>query len=260
MITPCLKVKIILFQRDFFETQRRVFNHINFRIVNQIRYLPLDTVLQLLEYDISRKTPASFILTDGSEYVTIFRTTPYAFREGVKFRIDPIHQDQGVDYISFRSINRLFNSDVALNLPKKQVTLRQPGKGFITMPGDTLRTLSELLNASIQSIQAGNPNLNNPIPKGCKVVIPTIKLSPGTPAQRKQIHRAKVNQTDMHTDIAPSIIRLGRSLRGTPYQFGAAPYPRSRRFDCSSYMQYIFGRHGIRLPRNSRAQPVPVNL
>ncbi|HEY2493432.1 MAG TPA: C40 family peptidase [Paenibacillus sp.] len=54
-------------------------------------------------------------------------------------------------------------------------------------------------------------------------------------------------------ELAPSIIALGFRLRGTPYRFGATPYPRSRRFDCSSYTQYIYGSRGIRLPRTTRA-------
>jgi peptidoglycan endopeptidase LytE len=94
-----------------------------------------------------------------------------------------------------------------------------------------------------------NPNINNPIPPGTRVRIPTIKDSP--PKQQNPIKQVKVKQ---HIDIAPSIITLGRRLRGTPYKFGAGPYPRSRRFDCSSYLQYIFGRNGVKLPRNSRAQ------
>ncbi|WP_246239212.1 C40 family peptidase [Paenibacillus anseongensis] len=43
-------------------------------------------------------------------------------------------------------------------------------------------------------------------------------------------------------------------LRGTPYRFGAGPFSKLRRFDCSSYLQYIFGRNGINLPRTTRSQ------
>jgi cell wall-associated NlpC family hydrolase len=49
------------------------------------------------------------------------------------------------------------------------------------------------------------------------------------------------------------IIATGRSYLGTPYQFGARP-GQTRTFDCSSFTQYIFGVHGIKLPRVSRQQ------
>lgn len=53
---------------------------------------------------------------------------------------------------------------------------------------------------------------------------------------------------------AQLIISLGRTFLGTPYKFGASPYPRSKKFDCSSYVQYIFSKNRIILPRTSRAQ------
>ncbi|MFZ3589418.1 NlpC/P60 family protein [Bacillus sp. DJP31] len=52
------------------------------------------------------------------------------------------------------------------------------------------------------------------------------------------------------------IISTGLQYLGTPYVFHAPPY-RTDVFDCSSFMQYIFGVHGILLPRNSR-QPFEV--
>ncbi|MET3289061.1 UNVERIFIED_CONTAM: cell wall-associated NlpC family hydrolase [Brevibacillus sp. OAP136] len=52
---------------------------------------------------------------------------------------------------------------------------------------------------------------------------------------------------------ADSIIGLGKKYLGTPYLFGATPGS-TRRFDCSSFTQYIYGKHGIELPRISREQ------
>lgn len=52
---------------------------------------------------------------------------------------------------------------------------------------------------------------------------------------------------------ADSIIALGMKYLGTPYLFGATPGS-TRRFDCSSFTQYIYGKHGIELPRISRYQ------
>ncbi len=52
---------------------------------------------------------------------------------------------------------------------------------------------------------------------------------------------------------ANQIIALGMKYLGTPYKFGAQPGETSQ-FDCSSFIQYIFGKNGIPLPRNSRQQ------
>ena len=50
-----------------------------------------------------------------------------------------------------------------------------------------------------------------------------------------------------------NIINYGERFLGTPYLFGAE-YPTSGMFDCSSFMQYIFAHHGIKLPRTSKQQ------
>lgn len=52
----------------------------------------------------------------------------------------------------------------------------------------------------------------------------------------------------------PALIAKARTYLGVKYEFGAAPYPQSGTFDCSSYTRYLYGRHGISLPRTSRAQ------
>ena len=51
-----------------------------------------------------------------------------------------------------------------------------------------------------------------------------------------------------------ALIRTAKQYIGTPYLFGAAPYPKSRKFDCSSFTQYVFGKYGIKLNRVARSQ------
>ncbi|MFD2612646.1 C40 family peptidase [Paenibacillus gansuensis] len=52
---------------------------------------------------------------------------------------------------------------------------------------------------------------------------------------------------------ADSIIAMGLKYIGTPYDFGA-PLGETDRFDCSSYVNYLYGMHGIHLKRTSRDQ------
>lgn len=55
------------------------------------------------------------------------------------------------------------------------------------------------------------------------------------------------------TVSASQIIAYGERFLGTPYQFGAK-YETSGKFDCSSFVQYVYGHFGIDLPRVSRNQ------
>ncbi|NRD79122.1 C40 family peptidase [Bacillus sp. BRMEA1] len=62
--------------------------------------------------------------------------------------------------------------------------------------------------------------------------------------------------------LADHIISTGLQYLGAPYVFNA-PADQTATFDCSSFIQYIFGVNGIRLPRNSRQQfgvgvPIPL--
>jgi len=50
------------------------------------------------------------------------------------------------------------------------------------------------------------------------------------------------------------LIKEAKRYLGVQYQFGAAHYSVSKRFDCSSFVQYLFAGQGIELPRTARAQ------
>jgi hypothetical protein len=51
-----------------------------------------------------------------------------------------------------------------------------------------------------------------------------------------------------------ALIKTAHQYIGVPYVFGAKPYPQSKVFDCSSFVQYVFGKYGVKLPRSSRKQ------
>jgi cell wall-associated NlpC family hydrolase len=64
---------------------------------------------------------------------------------------------------------------------------------------------------------------------------------------------AKAETVSVSASKAQNIINLGLKYRGTPYEFGAKP-GQTRTFDCSSFVQYLYKRYGVSLPRTSRAQ------
>ncbi len=251
MGTKKLKVRMVLFQKDFFNTKRRVFQATTLLNNNCIYYLSLNDVLEILEYDRYRSNSLQLTVTDGSEFVTIPLKGTTAISINVKFRIDPIITFNKREFISLRSINRLFNVDVKLSIIKKEVRINQPGRFFIALQGDTLRSIAKLLNTSVKQLLSKNKNLRQPIPPGTKIVIPTLDFD--SPSQRTG-KRSRSIQIKQNVELAPKIIALGRKLIGTPYQFGAAPYPQSKKFDCSSYTQYLFNRNGIFLPRTGVLQ------
>lgn len=50
------------------------------------------------------------------------------------------------------------------------------------------------------------------------------------------------------------LVSYAKKFLGVPYEFGAAAYEQSKKFDCSSYTRHIFKHYGISLPRLARDQ------
>jgi cell wall-associated NlpC family hydrolase len=48
-----------------------------------------------------------------------------------------------------------------------------------------------------------------------------------------------------------AIVETALALRGTPYRWGGSD---PSGFDCSGFVQYVFARHGVTLPREARDQ------
>ncbi|MBD1373094.1 C40 family peptidase [Hazenella sp. IB182357] len=61
------------------------------------------------------------------------------------------------------------------------------------------------------------------------------------------------NDGQATTAVADTIITTGEKYLGTPYQFGARSGQTST-FDCSSFVQHVYSKNGISLPRSSREQ------
>lgn len=81
---------------------------------------------------------------------------------------------------------------------------------------------------------------------GAKRVLTTASTpAPAAPEEK--------SEQPAQTSLADQIIAFGLKYLGTPYQFGARSGQTST-FDCSSFTQYVYGMHGIQLPRNSRQQ------
>jgi cell wall-associated NlpC family hydrolase len=73
-----------------------------------------------------------------------------------------------------------------------------------------------------------------------------------TPATRPATPADAPIRTSTTGDPLAAVIETALDLRGTPYRFGGTT-PESG-FDCSGFVAYVFGMHGIQVPRSVAEQ------
>lgn len=56
------------------------------------------------------------------------------------------------------------------------------------------------------------------------------------------------------------LVTDAKELVGVKYKLGAAPYPKSKRFDCSSFTQFLYMKYGVQLRRTAREQALQGKL
>ena len=78
-------------------------------------------------------------------------------------------------------------------------------------------------------------------PWGVDIAPPTKKNLPLAPNGKPILPVSKVSD----------VIKTAKSYMGTPYIFGGAT---PKGFDCSGYLQYVFQKHGIAIPRTADEQ------
>ncbi len=74
-----------------------------------------------------------------------------------------------------------------------------------------------------------------------------------TGAEVTEASSSKSVSTASATSKGSAVVSYGKKFTGTPYKFGASTST-TKVFDCSSFMKYIFGKYGVKLPRTSVAQ------
>jgi cell wall-associated NlpC family hydrolase len=119
---------------------------------------------------------------------------------------------------------------------------------YTVKSGDSLWTIANRLDTSVTALKQAN-NLRSDLifPKQVLVIPGTAVWGP-PPAAAPAARTAPNPAPGRSGDRVQIILDYGRTLEGHPYRWGGtAPGG----FDCSGFVYYVFGHHGISLPRTS---------
>lgn len=130
------------------------------------------------------------------------------------------------------------------------IELPQAPKLFNQKPYITTQALSKLLGTRVNWKAQNSQVVITPINDGSEPEQQNVSDSP----QPGMSSTGQMQSLSLTAANKYRLINFGDNFLGTPYKFSAGPYDETRRFDCSSFVQYVYRHFGVNLPRSSRSQ------
>jgi len=194
------------------------------------RYFPLQELLQLVGYRTAAgETKQQMLIGDIDPSYAITVGSRQAAKEGQDMSLSapPIMKNNRL-LVPLTVLSDLFERDIRYRVEANSIVVQAVSDGADTIGGSD----------STLSAQSASPSQ----PKGEAFFQDAARVNHGGMT-------ALANRVD-----EDALIATAKHFMGTPYLFGAGPYSETRKFDCSSFTQYVFGKYGVDLPRVARRQ------
>ena len=116
---------------------------------------------------------------------------------------------------------------------------------------DTVKPLARRIGASIPSVAGFLPSHQNVMitSDGRALAVPTARPKPAAPETEEHHQRRSLSSRRAHK--AQLLLRSALKYMGVPYVWGGED---PTGFDCSGFVQHVFARHGVRVPRTADLQ------
>ncbi|GMA63403.1 NlpC/P60 family protein [Alicyclobacillus fastidiosus] len=131
-------------------------------------------------------------------------------------------------------------------------------KTYTMQPGDTMYKISVAQHVSLSALESANPQITNykNIRVGQVINIPTsttVTAHLATAGKTASTVTGSITSGASSTSTErQNILTYAKSLIGTPYAWGGDTP--SSGFDCSGFVEYVYGHFGVTLPRESHDQ------
>jgi peptidoglycan endopeptidase LytE len=231
--------------------------------IKGLYFVPFKQIAHILNYEDIRYNHAkkTYTATDGSVTVRVTIGSSRAAKGDETVNIVPPRFINGTAYLSLDAVSAVFNVFAYFKADNGSVQVQMPARQYRVHAGDTLYEIAQAHHTTVEAVRSANGLRTDMLVIGQVLRLPAEALTREMEPARESITQTPVPQR-MTTPVqgstaeakAQAIIATGKKYLGAPYKFGVKLSEAPRVMDCSSFMQYIFKKHGILLPRDSRQQ------
>ncbi|MGG1556224.1 NlpC/P60 family protein [Paenibacillus ferrarius] len=223
------------------------------KVIGSTNYIPVSQLIQTLNYKSNWEDGHTKLqIGDNDANFELIMNTNKAVKDGAEIQLGhSVVQEGDNAYLPVSAVGDLFQDDMSFEVRNQELRIHP---STISTP----------------------PNEDAPDPAGTS---PDLDFSddPADPFRGDENAEALGSQLDKalpawttwgnEQDIpvlknvnVNAMIQKGKQYLGVKYLFGTGPYPKTGRFDCSTFTQYVYGKYGVSLPRVARQQGTRGNL
>lgn len=221
--------------------------------INNTNYISARELANTLNYQTGWSDDSKTLqLGDNDANFELSMNTNKASKEGSEIQVaSPFVMQGDSAYIPVAALGDLFQEDMSFEIRNGEIRIHPNAVVTVENEDDTDESLdnAELefaedaddpFKTSSDGSTGGNPSASMEMAED-KAVWQSQDAPPEAIPVLKNI------------DIN-AMISTAKKYLGVKYLFGADPYPKSGKFDCSTYTKYVFGKYGVTLPRLARQQ------
>ncbi|HWK22068.1 MAG TPA: NlpC/P60 family protein [Ureibacillus sp.] len=236
----------------------KIVNGINPIIENGVYYLPFVDFAKILKYNHIKFEEATktYEITDGSTIIRVTMGGTRAKKGNEYVNIEPPRWINETAYVSLHAGGAIFNSYITYKKENGSIQIQNPATKYEVHKGDTLYNIASLHHLSVEELKNANSITTNILHDGQVLNIPTpdASKSKGEMEPVKEREPVKNNSNETIEQQVAKILDYAKKHIGAKYKYGETLAEAPSLFDCSSYTQFVFGNHGVELPRVSRDQ------
>lgn len=224
---------------------------ISYIVQDNKKYVSVDTIVELLKFEhYDTEEDGSREIGDKDVLIRLTPDSKQAEKEGEPFMLaDAPKIINGKLMLSVPAAADLFAEEMVFEVGPNELVVYPADGAFFGR--DTDEEEDDVVDESLDFADDPNDPFKDAEVEGvfhsseeALMAVEALEAIADDPEAQEVLKNIDIN----------ALIATAKKYLGVPYDFDAKPYPQSKRFDCSSYTQYVFGQYGIDLPRTARAQ------